>query len=274
MIAGRMTTLMLAGSVSLTALVATASRAGDPPKGDGAGSEARGGADTGTGSDKRGGATRGDDGTDASRTAVDPLAAARALYVRVPEIKMKDTPLDEFIAWLKRETNVNVVASWRTLERAGVEQDALVTLELKNVLLRDVLRSVLDQVQDEKKPLAYRAEGNIITISTKTHLDGKLVTRTYDVQDLLVLVPSFESIQPVGFERVKSVTVERSADKLKNVDESVKTLVNIIVDTVFPDSWRDNGGSGTISYFNKRLVVRNTPEVHKALAGQFASSSR
>src|SRR5439155_25809082 len=118
-----------------------------------------------------------------------------------------------------------------------------------NVTLADALREVLAQLEQGHKPLQFRAHSNIITISTKADLDKQLVIRTYDVQDLILLVPNFEACAPTGVplvQHVQSNTKLRAAkDPLKEASEQVRTLVSAITDSVYPDSWKEHGGSGT-----------------------------
>ncbi len=44
-------------------------------------------------------------------------------------------------------------------------------------------------------------------------------------------------------------------------------LINLIVTTIAPDSWKQNGGKGSISFYarNPALVIRQTGEVHGEL---------
>ncbi|MEE8170174.1 MAG: hypothetical protein V3T70_06470 [Phycisphaerae bacterium] len=198
----------------------------------------------------------------------DPLEAVRALHVELPEVKLDALPLDEFVAWLKRETGANVAVSWRRLERAGVDREKTVTLHRKNILLRDVLHAVLNQVARDKQRLGFRARDNVITISTRAHLDRLHRTQTYDIQDLLFYVPDFEMIRS-GIGDGVGLLRETGANQSEHAVARGAELVDLIMTSVYPDSWRANGGSGTIAHFQGKLIVRNTPEVHAILAGQF-----
>lgn len=48
---------------------------------------------------------------------------------------------------------------------------------------------------------------------------------------------------------------------------TIEELVEVIVNTVEPQSWRVNGGRGTIIPFDGRLVVRNSIYVHQLIGG-------
>jgi hypothetical protein len=50
---------------------------------------------------------------------------------------------------------------------------------------------------------------------------------------------------------------------------NAQSLIDLITLTIEPDSWAENGGRGTISYFAPvhALVVRNTLHVHEQIGG-------
>lgn len=198
----------------------------------------------------------------------DAMEALRALYVEVPEVKLDGLPLDEFEKWLARQTKVNVLFRWRVLEKEGIHKDTPVTLKLKQPLLVEVLNAVLEQVGEDRVPLGWRAADNIITVSTRADLDRSMVTKTYDVQDLLLEVPTFEAMRPSGLERLTTQQQKASPRKDLGADDVVKQLIDVITSSVFPNSWKDNGGSGTIKHYRGKLIIRNTPEVHAALRGE------
>ena len=45
---------------------------------------------------------------------------------------------------------------------------------------------------------------------------------------------------------------------------AAQQLINLIVTTIAPDSWKQNGGKGSISFYarNPALIIRQTGEVH------------
>jgi hypothetical protein len=63
---------------------------------------------------------------------------------------------------------------------------------------------------------------------------------------------------------------DRGRDQDDNAD--IEELIALIVQTVEPDSWADNGGLGTIQPFRNLLVVRNNILVHQALGGYVEES--
>ncbi len=53
------------------------------------------------------------------------------------------------------------------------------------------------------------------------------------------------------------------------VEENLDKLVELIKNTIEPDSWDDAGGKGTIRIWRQSLVVRNNIEVHEKIGGPF-----
>ena len=48
--------------------------------------------------------------------------------------------------------------------------------------------------------------------------------------------------------------------------EDVEALMTALTNFVFPDTWETNGGEGVMVEVGSKLVVRQTSEVHKAIA--------
>ncbi|HEY4259172.1 MAG TPA: hypothetical protein VGM98_03385 [Schlesneria sp.] len=66
---------------------------------------------------------------------------------------------------------------------------------------------------------------------------------------------------------------KRDSIRLRGVDQQraggaavgAQQLIELIVNTIAPDSWRQNGGEGSISFYpyNPALVIRQTSETHE-----------
>lgn len=66
---------------------------------------------------------------------------------------------------------------------------------------------------------------------------------------------------------------KRDSGRLRGADQQLgggatagaQQLIELIVNTIAPDSWRQNGGQGSISFYpyNPALVIRQTGETHE-----------
>ncbi len=54
-----------------------------------------------------------------------------------------------------------------------------------------------------------------------------------------------------------------------SVEENLEKLVELIKNTIEPESWDDTGGKGTIRIWRQSLVIRNNIEVHEKIGGPF-----
>lgn len=232
----------------------------------------------------------GGDKPDASEAKAQKHAAAKALRMTIENAEFDGMAFEDFIEWLGRTTRVNVVVRWELLEKEGVERDAPITLKRKNIVLRKLLPLVFAEATRDLRDveLAARAEGNILLISTRRDLNSKLVVVAYDVEDLLIHVPSFRGtkLEPAG---INAGSVRRGAgsgggqqlrpgeevsDPNSRLDKRVRDLIDAITRSIEPDSWKANGGRGTITYYRGKLVILNNVEVHQALGGLPAETGR
>ena len=55
--------------------------------------------------------------------------------------------------------------------------------------------------------------------------------------------------------------------KDKALETKMKSLVRLIVDSISPDSWRDNGGSvGSILTFDSKLIISQSSRTQEEIA--------
>lgn len=220
----------------------------------------------------------------------------RAVLCRhVDRIRWDDAPLREIFDWLRtqrtRHGHVNVVPRWRALATAGISSDTLVTLELENTTVADVLFEVFDQIAGPD-PVMYRGHGNVLRISTQSDFRRTLHTRAYDIAEILFKARATRVKSGIGigqqsrFGRVTGTpggglggtgenvdvgtTILGDVDNDDNDnddrdDEDVEKFVNWIKSTVEPDTWDINGGPGTLAIFDGALIVRNSADVHAIL---------
>jgi hypothetical protein len=176
---------------------------------------------------------------------------------------------------------------------AGVERDHPISLKLRNIRLSQVLWMIISDAGSAGVKLAYRASGNNIIVSTEDDLNKEMVVKVYDVADMLVNPPRFtnatrldptQALQQLGqgggqgggggggggtgiFGGGQQGAGNENDQNGQNTVNDMQRLVQLITDTVEPDSWVANGGTGTIQPFRTTLVVRNTLLVHQRLGG-------
>lgn len=200
--------------------------------------------------------------------------AVRAMKMTVRDVRFDEAALEDVTDWLQRTTKANVVVKWKVLEKAGVARDCPITLDEPQVRLDQLLRLVFAQATKDRPglELAAHADGNTLIITTREDLNSRLIVRTYEVQDLLFVVPDFAAGGGGG--PGVAGGIRRGGGREREPADPAQQLIDTITQTIEPATWKVNGGKGTIVLFKGQLVIRNNLEVHQRLAELLATGRK
>ncbi len=222
--------------------------------------------------------------TQPAEGAVAPAASVPAEAVVVtpmeralPEVNFTEVPLADVIDFLRDVSGANIFVNWRALETIGIYRQTTITVDLRNVPPRAMLKYLL-AATGKGDALAHYTEDNVLTITTLAEADRKLITRVYDIADLIVEIPNFKGPSfdlgrtsatggGGGGEALLSDTGDEDEDQPLTRRERAEQLVDLIKETVRPDVWRDNGGTASIRYFNGQLIITAPRSVHQQIGG-------
>jgi hypothetical protein len=139
------------------------------------------------------------------------------------------------------------------LADAQVNSDTQVSLRVKGVTARTVLRKVLGDYN-----LAYIIKDEVIQVVSEKVARETMITRTYYLGSLLEGGP----FSNAGIRFVPGLTQFEAM-------QNVLSVTNMIQSSVDPSSWQANGGKGTITFHapSMSLIIRNTAEVHGMMSG-------
>ncbi|MFW6146383.1 MAG: hypothetical protein ACOC7R_03520 [Planctomycetota bacterium] len=127
----------------------------------------------------------------------DRAASRPASRPAVPTVQLRfdATPLEEVVAFFRRRTGANITVAWRALEAIGVGRETPVTLTIdKPIPAGRALDLVVESLTPGAPPTGqvfWDAADGVITITSGEALDRTLITRVFDVSDLLVVTPDF-----------------------------------------------------------------------------------
>jgi hypothetical protein len=214
------------------------------------------------------------------------------LNERIPEVRFQEATLESVIDWLGDFTKLNISVRWSTLKEVGIGKDTPISVQVRNLRLSQVLWLIMNEATHGETKLAYRASGNLLVLSTAEDLNKEMITKIYDVSDLLF---KLSQAQPGTFFNItQGMQGGQSAQgggssgggmfgqgqqnrgqqqgqgqgQGQGQDQTqIRLLMDVITQTVEPDSWRDNGGLGSILPYEHSLIVRNTILVHQLLGG-------
>ena len=163
------------------------------------------------------------------------------------DIDLKESTLKAVLGYLNDKTGLNLDAPKLILEEASITYETPVSVSLKNVRVKTVLKKVLADVG-----LTYTIAKESVVITTEERAKKMLSTRTYYIGDL------------IGHTGQRLGGINSTAQAILALND----IIGVIVGSVEPQSWWVNGGQGTIAFDPKSmsLVVKQTAEVHYRLA--------
>jgi general secretion pathway protein D len=217
----------------------------------------------------------------------------RKLDQKLPEVRFQGQAFEAVIDYLQTQTDINFSVDWEDLEAQGVQRDREVTIGVRDVDARTVLTELLTQVGGDVR-LAFAVGDGLLRIATKEKLDRDKFVLVYDIRDLLVNIPRFNNAAQLDPGQALQQAAQAGAQvggglgggggggaaggggqlfqggqaggRQENADQDalVEEIIDIIRQTVEPDSWRDvGGGDASIRELNGQLIIYNTSDSHR-----------
>src|SRR5687767_4917922 len=215
---------------------------------------------------------------------------SRSLGRTLPEMNFDGVALTDCIDFLRDITAANIVVNWRALEGAGVTPDTLVNLKLRSVSLRKALSLLLSEAGGGEG-ITYSVDEGVIEITTAELANARTYTRVYDVADLLMEIPDFTDAPDFSLQSSSNSGGsggggnsgggggggglfgnsdsgnEDEEDEGMTKAERAEELLELIRETIYPDIWRENGGTASIRMFRESMDVTAPRIVHEAIGG-------
>jgi hypothetical protein len=199
----------------------------------------------------------------------------------LPEMKFDGVALADAVDFLRDITSANIVVNWRALEGAGVTRDTVINLKLRNVSLRKALTLICSEASGGEG-VTYTLDAGVIEITTTDLANQKMYTKVYPVGDLLMEIPNFTDAPDFSLQSQQGSQGggggsqglfgqggqgQEEDDAGPTKAERAEELLSLIRETIYPDVWRDNGGTASIRMWRDNLVVTAPRNVHEAIGG-------
>jgi hypothetical protein len=166
-------------------------------------------------------------------------------------VRFQDSKFQDVIEHLSTLTNQPILLDKQALKDADIDYDTPVSLNVKGLSLRTVLRQVLGGFG-----LTYVVKDEIIHVVSTERARKMMTVRAYSVADLV---------------RIGGLNELRFGPGAGNFQmmQSVTQLIDMIQGMADPESWKANGGEGTVIFdaATMSLAVRQSAEVHSMLGG-------
>lgn len=241
------------------------------------------------------------DGAAESRLAAAPTVSAvnarRALATTVSELNVDNVALSRVMDFLRDVSGANIVVNWKVLEGAGVAKDTPISLQVRALSLRKMLRLVLDQASPNAL-LVYNLDSNVVEITSQEEADKHMITKVYIVDDLVMtdnstVVPPVMNLSTVtqsgsttggngggngggggggggGAGLFSTTDTNTNGAATETTQKKGEDLAALVREVVRPTIWRENGGTASIRYFSGKLIVTAPQSVHEAIGGPMA----
>jgi type II secretory pathway component GspD/PulD (secretin)/tetratricopeptide (TPR) repeat protein len=211
-----------------------------------------------------------------------------ALDKPVP-VDFRNEPFGQVIERLASTHDLNIIVNWNDLKQAGIDRAVPIDLSLpQEITLKKALTEVLEQAGGGVDVGFEVAEGTV-KIATRGTLDKQTYTAVYDIKDLLMEIPMFNDAPLTDLtqinQRVRQAAQESQRSELPwlygdddddepeedpELNKRVRKIINLIQDTVAPDSWNDRGGTiGTIKEINGQLVITQNSAAQRQIGDLF-----
>ncbi len=215
-------------------------------------------------------------------------AILQALNTTLP-VNFKNSKLQDVLEYIQTYTGQTILLDKETLKDVEASYDSPVTLNARGVTVRTALRKILADLG-----MTYVVKDETIQAVSAQRAKETMVARRYYVGDLLAgmgalgslpggqgglpnagVAPNFFGgpFPPVVNPQVQAWLNLQALQNMQNVQHQqsvqvVEQLKELIQSSVDPQSWRANGGNGSITFHapSMSFVIMQSAEVHAMLA--------
>ncbi|MHA7813946.1 MAG: hypothetical protein ACX94C_11200 [Phycisphaerales bacterium] len=212
--------------------------------------------------------------------------ANRSVLANMTQSKMPvefdDNAFEDVVGFIGSTTGIDIDVDWESLADIGVDPDTPVTLKLNSVQIDVLLDRVLSKVSDPTLPAGWAIQDGILTIASDEVLRLNTVLETYDIRDLIFVVPDFDNAPEFDL----SSAIQQSGgggggggqspfsggtqdpQDIATRQERVDAIIELIQANVDPDGWTALGGdTSSVTELNGNFIITTTPKNHRAIIG-------
>lgn len=191
-----------------------------------------------------------------------PSDPARALALRLEHVridcKFERLPLDDFVRYCRTAAGINIVVKKPTIAKEMDPEGVLITLDVKDVTLLDVLTLALPPYG-----LAFKIDRNVLLITTKRDARGKPVLVLYDVAEILMPIRDFPA-PDINLYLSHEEKPELPEPEVHVAATSAEELAELVRQFTGEGTWEDEGVR--VTAYRRHLLIRQYPAVHREIA--------
>ncbi|MCU0689713.1 MAG: hypothetical protein MUE97_08240, partial [Phycisphaerales bacterium] len=214
-------------------------------------------------------------------------SAMATLQGKIVPVQFNRVPLENALAYLAKNTGVDIDADWASLKQLGVGPETPITIDRINdqpakVVLEDIIGRI---TRDNFARADYAIRDGVVRIGSADVIRQQTVVEHYPITDLLQVAPDYADVPETDLYKITRNRQMRGAGLAGTADpfqrkaeagkpgasdrrEKIRQVVGVIQNTVDANSWRDNGGDvGSIMELNGVLVITTSPRNHREITG-------
>ncbi|MBT4694869.1 MAG: hypothetical protein HOB73_16155 [Planctomycetaceae bacterium] len=178
------------------------------------------------------------------------ISATEKKLQRTIDAVFSNAPLSQVLDSLGTKLDVQFYVDERALAEIGLDNNASIDFNLKNVKAELALELMLKQIH-----LVWFARNGLVHVTTREVAANELEVRIYRCRDFLEI----ESHPPGQ----RAMDGGMSRNEFRNRHRTLNDLVKLIPRVIYPMSWEDLGGTGNIGTLpDGILVIAQTRRVH------------
>jgi type II secretory pathway component GspD/PulD (secretin)/tetratricopeptide (TPR) repeat protein len=197
-------------------------------------------------------------------------------------VEFNDNAFEDVVGFIGSTTGIDIDVDWESLADIGVDPDTPVALKLNSVTINVLLDRVLSKVSDPTLPAGWAVQDGILTIASEEVLRLNTVLETYDIRDLIFVVPDFDNAPEFDLANAIQQTGgggggggsspfsggNQDPQDITSREDRVDAIITLIQDNVDPEGWRANGGdTSSVTELNGNFIITSTPKNHRAIIG-------
>ena len=174
-----------------------------------------------------------------------------------------EVPLAEVMRFLSENMKINIVLDEHGMAEEGLNGKTPVTIQVDGIMIKSALNLLLKPLK-----LTHQIRDEVLVITSQLRAEP-MITQVYPVADLVLPIPT---AGPVPLDEFAAGEDKNSS----NAAHGFEILTELILSTVQPNSWNELGGPASMKLFETTLslVIRQTPQAHKEIAGLFEELHR
>lgn len=233
----------------------------------------------------------------ASAAGPDATGAKRDNYRRLQKpitIELTDQKLGDVVTFVRDLTGADIDAVWTDDRTEGLDREKRVTLSVRDQTALRLLEKVLDRAGEAAGDSTWQfGEDGSVQIGTKKSLNKQATLKLYPIHDLLFEIPDYRTVPELDLNSVLSQggtagggggggggggsslfgggggQQQNGEGGLGRDDaQQAQRLIDLIIETIEPIQWQDNGGDGgSIKFHNGSLLIKAPDYIHRQLVG-------